>query len=56
MPEEIPLAELESDLANGLLEPLYVVLVAEEQRLYAKTVKGQADNPKRFKIVYAVVP
>ena len=48
----ITIAEFLSLYEDGLLSEV----VTAKNNVYARNVKGQADNPKRYEIVYAVIP
>jgi len=49
---EIPLDEMIALYEEGLL--LYVVVVKD--RVYGKSVKGQAGNPRGLEVVWAKLP
>jgi hypothetical protein len=49
------LAQFITDVEDGLISDIFSITVGTEKRVYGKTPKGQANNPKRFIVVYAVV-
>lgn len=55
-PISITLSKFIEGVENGLITEFFSITVNSEKRIYGKTPEGQANNPKRFIIVYAVVP
>jgi len=53
---EISLAEFQEQYSRGTLSEVFSIVVSGEKRVYGKSVKGQANNPNRHIVVYAVVP
>lgn len=50
--KEIPYSEFIQDWENGLIHEVQ----STADKLYGKSVKGQADNPRGFIMVYCMVP
>lgn len=55
MPTEITVQNFIEGVEQGYITECFTVAVAGEQRVYGKTPEGQADNPRGFILVYAVV-
>jgi hypothetical protein len=56
LPSQITLSKFQEAYENNLLKEIFSITVNNEKRVYAKTVEGQANNPKQHIVVYAVVP
>lgn len=52
----ITLAKFQDAYEKDLLEEVFSIVVGTEKRIYAKSVEGQAENPKKHIVVYAVIP
>lgn len=52
MATEIPYAEFMADYEAGLIHDINQI----GARIYGKSVKGQADNPRGYIMVYAGIP
>jgi len=53
--KEISLAEFISDVQEGLIKET-VFIGNTTNRIYGKSVKGMADKPDRYELVWAKVP
>lgn len=49
---EISIQEFIEDYAEALISDVVVV----KNRIYGRSVKGQADNPDRYEVVWAAIP
>lgn len=51
---EIPLAEFLQDYEDGVLTE--VVPIGRLNKIFARSVKGRADNPQQYEVVWAALP
>jgi hypothetical protein len=52
----ITLAKFIQGVEDGMISDVFPVTVGTEKRVYGKSPEGCANTPKRFNLVYAVVP
>jgi len=55
-PKLIALSKFIDGVESGLISDVFSLVVGSEKRVYGRSPEDAADKPKRFFLVYAVLP